>query len=608
MDAHGWRAAVTCTCCGRVWAARDARFCGHCGANLANSVEPGTNSAAGPLPGDPQHEDRANRRGRRITVLGGILLIALVGTPLVWLVAADGVVETSSRGTDPTVELPQRDDVEAADALADTPSEPPPHALADQPSTGQGNHCDPHGCERWQIPLTRGASEVVGDVLIHATVGRRNSDQTPGGPSESTEVEVTAIDLTQGELRWQVPVPGTRSQVVAAAPATIHPIDEEVVAVAVPSGLHVFDVASGRLRWSADVGVHVTDVRPSAEGELVAWGRPQPRAVRVYGPSGVTEPVGPTAVLLGMDRDDGSIRWRQDDLAPLAWEPTTVVAGGADGRGMYGIDTATGERRWERQDLPEPRRVVRGDGLAAVHSDRMIELVDLASGQTQLELAVGVGAREVLGFVGPRLAVFGFGEGGDRTLRLVDPDAPETPAREFVGVTGVLSVQAEVERASARHPGPLPLLAIVDQTSTRLRLRVVDAEGTVRWEDERPLRDTTCCYEVAATRDRTGVALLPPEPYTEPVQVLAVADGRPLRTIHLPAVVRDGTVRWVDELLAVERRQPGGLVTTLHGNAARLEVAGAAELVATDPLPVVQTATTLVGLEPELFVGGDEIP
>lgn len=626
MDIRRWRAAVTCPCCGKVWEERDARFCGRCGARLASGAESAATAAiaaddppsgdplpGGPPSGDPHRVDRVNRRGRPIAVLGGILLMALLGGPLVWSTVAGGSVEPSSRETDPRVELPDRDDLQAADASADASAVAFADASADlrsdapagQPRSSGTTHCDPQGCARWEVPLIRGASEVVGDVLVHATIGRRNSDQTPGGPSESTEVEVAAVDLMSGELRWQLPVPGTRSQVVAAAPATVHPIDEELVAVAVPSGLHVFDVADGRLHWSADVGVHVTDVHATADGNLIAWGRPQPRAVRIYGTSGVTAPVGPTAFLLGLDRDDGRLRWRQDDLAPLAWGPATVVAGGTDGRGLYGVDTATGELRWERRDLPEPRRVVRGDGMVAVHGDRMIELVDLASGETRLQLAIGVGAREVLGFVGSRLAVLGFGEAGDRALRLIDPAAPMTPGREFVGVTGVVSVQAEVERGSPRHPHVRPFLALTDQTATRLRLRVIDAEGTVRWEDARPLHDTACCYEVAATTDHTGIALLPPDPRAQPVEVLAVADGRLLRTVAAPIEVDDAVVRWVDELLMVERSDPQGLSTTFHGRAARLEVEGTAELVAVEPLPVVQTSTSLVGLEPEMFLGGD---
>ncbi len=602
MDARRSRTTVTCTSCGSVWEGRNARFCGHCGARLAGDGASGATSAEG-RPGDEPQEER---RGRRLTLRGAVVLL-LVGGPLVWYAASDEVVEPAPRATDRTVELPDPDDLGAAEAVPDAPptGQPPP----DVPM-----RCAPAGCERWRIDLAQGASETVGDVLIHASVGRRNSDQTPGGAGASTEVEVSAVDVRSGAPRWQAPVPGTRSQVLAAAPATVHVIGDDVVAVVVPSGVHAFDVADGQRRWSADVGVHVTDLRPTDQGDLVAWGRPQPRAVRVYGPSGVTEPVGPNATLLGIDREGGDVLWRQDDLVPLVWEPTTVLADRADGRGLLGVDTTTGELRWERGDLPEPRRVVRGDRVFAVHTDRAIEVVDLASGATRHELEIGVGAREVLTFVGSRLAVLGFGHDGEgqdedgqvgaRTVRLIDPGTPGAPTREFVGITGVASVQAEAEHG-APTPRGLPLLAIADQTDAWFRVRVIDGEGTVVWENHRPLTYDTCCYEVAVTGDRTGVVVLPPVPRIEPVQVLAVDDGRPLRTIRASGATDVDVVRWADELLQVERARPGGHVTTLHGSAARLEVDGPARLVAVDPLPIVQTATTVVGLEPELFLGRD---
>jgi len=188
------------------------------------------------------------------------------------------------------------------------------------------------GAQRWTQP------SVVEDWIVLA------SETLVVGSEES----IQGIEAVTGTTQWTAERPATLCGLTAT--------DERVI-IAQEDGLTARAAATGSVEWRADIEpIPPTDpdtgVGRNREGSLEYWMTHGPILWGI-GTAGETAVVATKEnVLVALDTDTGTQRWRTDYEGDLAWvaPSESVVAVGTDDAPVQGFDTVTGKCRW-RADI-----------------------------------------------------------------------------------------------------------------------------------------------------------------------------------------------------------------------------------------------------------------
>lgn len=336
----------TCPECGRDWA-RDATFCGACGAHLDPTPAA---SAGGTGTVSP-------RRG----VLVGLALLVAVGMGIV-LVRATGDVPAAD--PDDTVALPTPD----PEGTVATPTGPTPVR-----------------CTRARVPLECLAWEV--DTGHEISLGPR----LPGAGIlvDTTADELTAREPGTGGMAWR------RGDLGELRPQAV--VDGVLVLARRDGSVRALDAATGADLWTRNGLVPVAQGAHRLDTAVVVAGRR---------PDGG----GPPSTLVGLDPRTGTERWEwtvpwEDGIG------TSVQAAAPDGlfvtgaRRLARVDAATGRTDWVVETLAEAYLQVQPPGHVSAQqlgtrSSPQLWLHDLASGQVDLRMpATRVVSHQVVGDV-----------------------------------------------------------------------------------------------------------------------------------------------------------------------------------------------------------------
>lgn len=272
------------------------------------------------------------------------------------------------------------------------------------------------GTVRWRYdagsPLPSSPAVADGVVVIGARDGSIHAVDAATGARRWSTPPVKALPLPWGKEGWDYWV---------SSPVVVG----DTVLMGTPDGrLTAFDLESGDVRWSADLGARTRSSPAVADG-----------IVYIGDDAGIVH-----AVRLA----DGREVWRHETIgaglssAESGWDPVSLQASPAvaDGRvfigsrdgGVYALDARTGKRLWYT-DYGAPWVVtsaaVRGDRLWIGSSDgHFVAALDAKTGKELWR--TGLGARV---FASPTLA--------GRTLYVADHDGhvraldPETGARRW---------------------------------------------------------------------------------------------------------------------------------------------------------------------------------
>jgi outer membrane protein assembly factor BamB len=231
------------------------------------------------------------------------------------------------------------------------------------------------GNQRWRFPLAPGQSAesatIAGDSLYVGT-------SFPAEGALDPPI-VYALDLATGRQRWRAVLdPGTDLEwgaPVAEAGLVLVADTPSHQGSAPTSRLHALDLASGRVRWTADLaspeqGFHTQ--RP-----LVADGR-------VFA-------VAPSGNLLAFDAGSGRELWRQRR------GPTLPLLVGVSGgrvlavmeRNLVSLDAGTGGRRWALPVGAGETWAALADGTVHVVTDDGLVAVDASTGRERWRAPTG---------------------------------------------------------------------------------------------------------------------------------------------------------------------------------------------------------------------------
>ena len=196
---------------------------------------------------------------------------------------------------------------------------------------------------------------------------------TLAGCGGSAKIEPNAlVDFTpsaRASVAWRASVGGSRHYLLKPAAA-----DGVVYAASSSGDIVALDETTGRQRWRVDADELLTGAVGAGEDLVLAGTRKG--MVLAYG-------------------SDGAPRWRSQLTSEVLGAPQvargTVVARTVDGR-VFGLDAASGERKWEHQ-LLLPSLLLRGD--ATVELNESLVLLGTPGGRVlALELASGEPAWE----------------------------------------------------------------------------------------------------------------------------------------------------------------------------------------------------------------------
>ncbi len=444
LDVVGATRTSRCTACGTD-RPRAARFCPRCG--------------------DPQPVDGDPARGRR-KVRGAVAVAVAVPVALVVVLAAsfaldatlgDGLPERAaddfSRSVeDASIDL-DRDTAltERTPALEAAAAEQAPAATCRR-SDRAHRSCGP------ELPVGGDDPEALLLLSEDLAVVRLEND-------------LVGIDLPEGAERW-------RTEVFVSARSVRAASDDELLIVAVASGLAVIEHATGTIRWTASFAAADPEL---PERTLTTSITSAPVWVGDHGVL-AREPAGR---LHAFDRDDGAGRWVASMDAP------SVVT---TSRGLLSVGRE-GLRLWH-PDAPEPRwqrsgtdlRLHPGSGATAHRQppEPVAAPLPLTTGRWLVDLDGGMVPLPAPGPVEFALA-------GDVTVAVTWPEgAPDDPADSLTTVT---AFDADGEQRWQRAgvpldccevttvPSPVGELVLTtpgDQPGSSARIVVMDtAEGTI---------------------------------------------------------------------------------------------------------------------------------
>jgi len=201
------------------------------------------------------------------------------------------------------------------------------------------------------------------------------------------------VDFTQtakANVAWRTSLGGSKHYLLKPAVA-----DGSVYAASSKGQIVALDEATGKQRWRIDADAALTGAVGAGEGLVLAGTRKG--AVLAYG-------------------SDGKPRWQSQLSSEVLGAPQAargvVVARTVDGR-VFGLDAASGERRWEHQ-LLLPSLLLRGDSTVELNED--LVLLGTPGGRVlALNLATGDAAWE---------AVVAQPTGDNEIERITDVAAP----------------------------------------------------------------------------------------------------------------------------------------------------------------------------------------
>jgi outer membrane protein assembly factor BamB len=417
-----------CTDCGRSWGG-PARFCGRCGAVLA-----GPPPASGPT---------GSSRPRPLVL--GLGAVLLVGSLVTWGARADLDLPRLTHRADPSVALPDADDVPTGQGPSGAERDA---ALA--PFTPGRFSCQPIGCERWRRPLTTWAysASAAAGTLAFVESG-----------------ELVALDLQTGRDLWRAPL-------ARDLEATPLPHDawgpwgpavggnDDLVAVATTAGVQVL-TRRGEPLWtsSLELGDHVHQVlvTSSSVGIVYSTGRDTDEAVLDAS---------------GEEADDGP----SEDWS----EPPQHLAV---------FDARTGAPSWSRSGLLHayPARMSTAD-VFAVHEGEEVQILGARDGE--IRFATPVSREGWTDMIGDLVLVYDLDDVA-MTVRLVDA-RDGTVRQELPGYLHALTMVDDLTVFLRSDDGPR--FGDSDARPGQREAIAIDRDGDIRWRH--PLRTDhadDCC-------------------------------------------------------------------------------------------------------------------
>lgn len=205
------------------------------------------------------------------------------------------------------------------------------------------------GDERWTF-LPDG---VIGEYISMAVAGERAYAAPVGG-------ETYAVDLTNGETAWSVPVAGS----VTATPDAAYVADGDV---------HAVDARTGDWRWSVETEAYVGDWITIEAGTVYAGGE----------------------YLYAIDAETGTLRWAFDTpervRLPTA-DGDSVYTPCRDGN-VYAVDRSDGSHEWtfEAGGITVPEPVTSGNRVYVGSTRRLYALDAMGEDSDRREARDGIG-------------------------------------------------------------------------------------------------------------------------------------------------------------------------------------------------------------------------
>jgi len=608
---------VTCPSCAARWPRRTSRFCGACGASLPDSTAGVHLTEDGPPDEDELAGDRRfGLSSRRLELIAAAVLVVIVG---VAITVAASVSEPPLDTDSDHVELPAPD--ELPDDGRDAPPEGAPQDREpasegprsnDVPLHGPGTlTCVPAGCERWRIELPDGSVTPTHDLLIHVErkVGPPTDWPDEGREEPSRDFTVlTALDPSDGRIVWErqlekphLTEPGVQVQVL--------PVDESLVLVLWGREIFALEAPTGERRWGTFRAPAARPDRPGVDGEVVVW---WPDAAGNGGdhldqPDAGPSLTAPSGALISLDRRSGAAGWRIATRLLTSAHGQAVVLS-ADGTEVSGIDLDDRTTTWSRElrsGLSHPPVPLAGRRLA-LPSHEGIEVIGTDSGDTIADRRLGLSPRRHIEVVGTTLVQHAPGdrpeEADPRTrssVLLLDLADPDVAPRQIDDVTSVVTLRSPAPVAAPPwHERPVEGLVITTQPEDQVHLTVLDASGSVRFEGDTGLSSEACCWQPVPSDDPGSIALVDPDADGSRVAIVPTTHQQEPRIISLPA---DRTINEVlgDDAGFVVAHGRGGVGHDLWlvADEARASVIGGARVVTVDPVPVIQTAEGLIGLD-----------
>ncbi len=514
------RARTTwCPACDARWETATARFCGSCGAPLAATSSRRTRSRSGADRRPPTGRGPSSRRRRIIGAALGALTLGAVTAAAAAGVGTGGTPD----GPDPEVALPAPQELTLGGQLS------PEQQDALDRFDPDRLRCEPRGCERWHLQVDQEVDLVAANdgwvaVLDGPTVRVRPVDDADGGDDERI------VDHDVGWLQARS-IDGEP----AGPPGRIGVTGDGTALLLWPDLLAAID-REGRERLSI----------PSSDSD--AW---------------YLDARGDHVVVIG-------------DLPPGA------APEGTDRLRISGIDLATGQTRWQRDDIV-PRDFIDA-GLAGTSAEGSVVLLDTRDGSTRWTRQTGPDST-VQVTTGPWV-IDGGTDGRDGAALL------DTRTGEEVATRPESSLLTPIQRLA----GLWVATWVDDRTrggrGPRATLVALDDAGEERWQV--PLNSLlrgACCPAAIPWRDGTIAVFVPGTPDGRWYVIDAGSGARrdlPAEDApQLPGGPNLGRVY-------VPADAPGRLIQRSFGRVAILTADGASSLVSDDDIEVVSTDPLIV--------------